>query len=99
MEYEHIGYYNGIDAVMLYGLEPEEIVNKVNGGIGAFYRCSGDDETLDPDATHKECKLTMDGEYAVTYDVSNIAQHTPLDLLRDEEICDEFLDVWKKPKC
>ena len=26
MEYKHLGYYNGIDAVMMDGLDPDKII-------------------------------------------------------------------------
>ena len=29
MDYKHLGYYNGIDAVMMNGLEPEKIIQMI----------------------------------------------------------------------
>ena len=95
MDYKHLGYYNGIDAVMMSGLDPDEIIQKINNGIGQFYSVS-DEGTLDENGNNGVIKFSKDKRYAVTYSVSNIAEHTPLDLLCEQDISDEFIDVWEK---
>lgn len=95
MDYKHLGYYNGIDAVMMNGLEPEKIIKMINDGIGQFYTVS-DECTIDENENNGVIKFSKDKKYAVTYSVSNIAEHTPIDLLSEQDLSDEFIDVWEK---
>ena len=95
MAYKHLGYYNGIDAVMMNGLDPDKIIQMINGGIGQFYTAS-DECTIDENGNNGVIKFSKDKKYAVTYSVSNIAEHTPLDLLSEQDLSDEFIDVWEK---
>lgn len=95
MVYKHLGYYNGIDAVMMDGLEPDKIIQMINDGIGQFYTAS-DECTIGENGNNVVIKYSKDKKYAVTYSVSNISQHTPLDLLSEQDLSDEFIDVWEK---
>lgn len=99
MEYKHLGYYNGIDAVMMDGLDPDKIIQMINGGIGQFYTVS-DECTIVlhscENGNNGVVKFSKDKKYAVTYSVSNIAEHTPLDLLSQQDLSDEYIDVWEK---
>lgn len=90
--YLHKGYFNGIDAVMLSDRKPEEVINAIEKGAGCFYACS--------DGCADETDLLEDGgkkmgKYIVVDSVSERCNHTPLDLLENEDLFDEFIDVWE----
>lgn len=90
--YFHKGYFNGIDAVMLSGRKPKEVINDIEKGVGCFYTCSDEcaDET---DLLEDGGKKT--GKYIVVDSVSERCNRTPLDLLMNEDLSDEFVDVWE----
>lgn len=96
MGYKHLGYYNGIDAVMMDGLDPDKIIQMINDGIGHFYTVSDECTIIDENGNNGVIKFSKDKKYAVTYSVSNIAEHTPLDLLSEQDLSNEFIDVWEK---
>lgn len=90
--YNHNGYYNGIDAVMNCDLEPQIVINHINGGLGNFFSCS--DET-DDEAHLLEKGGRIAGNFIVVDSVSEICKHTPFDLLVNEDLSDEYVDVWE----
>ena len=91
--YKHKGYYNGIDAVMDCDLEPKAVINNINNGIGEFFTCENDE-------TDDEQYLLvhggrLDGNIIIVDSVSENCKHTPLGLLKRQDLSDEYVDVWE----
>ena len=93
--YRHIGYFNGIDAVMVDGLDPETIVNKINDCKLKFNPVD-DSDIIHNDDLYGNFKYSDDGKYLVVYSVSNISQNTPFDILVNQDLSDEYVDVYER---
>ena len=93
--YRHIGYFNGIDAVMVDGLDPETIVNKINDCKLKFNPVD-DGDIIHKDDLYGNFKYSDDGKYLVVYSVSNISQNTPFDILVNQDLSDEYVDVYER---
>ena len=93
--YRHIGYFNGIDAVMVDGLDPETIVNKINDCKLKFNPVD-DSDIINKGDLYGNFKYSDDGKYLVVYSVSNISQNTPFDILVNQDLSDEYVDVYER---
>ena len=93
--YKHKGYYNSIDAVMNCDLEPKVVINNINNGIGEFFTYDEEDEETDDEQYLLEHGGRLDGNIIIVDSVSENCKHTPFDLLMEQDLSDEYVDVWE----
>ena len=97
MMYKLIGYFNGIDAVMMSDFSADEVIANMKKDNSNY--CDEDDDNIKEDEefimANNRAQYTSDKKYIVAYDVSNRFDNCPIDLL-GEEARNEFIDIYMK---
>ena len=74
-------------------LEPKEVINNINGGVGNFFTC--EDEETDDERHLIDKGGRIEGNVIVVDSVSEICKQMPFDLLMAQNLSDEYVDVWE----
>lgn len=103
-KYTKIGYYNGLDAVMMYDMTADEIVKNMHENKGMFYHVSDE-----PECEHCEFEpfnewcnevMTMettDKKYIVRCDNCSHLDNIPFDIIDQQNLSAEcFIDIYEK---
>ena len=97
MKYKLIGYFNGIDAVMMSDFSADEVIAIMKKDNGNY--CDEDDYNIKEDEefimANNRAQYTSDKKYIVVYDVSDRFDNCPIDLL-EKEARNEFIDIYIK---
>lgn len=97
MMYKWIGYFNGIDAVMMSDFSADEVIANMKKGNSNY--CNEDDDNIKEDEefimANNYAQYTSDKKYIVVYDVADRFDNCPIDLL-EKEACNEFIDIYMK---
>ena len=103
-KYTKIGYYNGLDAVMMYDMTADEIVKNMNENKGIFYHVSdeGECERCEFEPFNKLCNgcmimETSDKKYIVRCDDCSHLDNVPFDIIDGQNLAiDCFIDIYEK---
>ena len=98
MMYKLIGYFNGVDAVMMSDFSADKVIANMKKGIGNYCNEDDDDDIKEDEEfiiANNRAQYTSDKKYIVVYDVSNRFDNCPIDLL-GEEARNEFIDIYMK---
>lgn len=98
--YHRVGYYNSVDAVMMYDISADEIIHNMNKRLGHFYFDDEDGNGCNTTYSEEEIlksndvKATTDGRYLVICDNCSDFDNIPIDLVQDLAK-DRFIEVFE----
>lgn len=97
-KYEHFAYYNGSDAVDMMNETADDIVANMLNGVGAVYHPTKPfyKDTAEFFMVNYDGQLTTDEEYIVVYDVANHWNGKDISKVDENELMDEYIDIYKK---